>query len=129
MPDGPLDGAGAWVVVAMAGVFLLIALLFIASPGLGAAVFGIPTGEEGGLGYVRAVALRDLALGLYLLGLLRFSTRRAIGIVLAATVVIPLGDLLLILAWRSLSSPGHLLLHAVSGASCAAVSFWLLRPR
>jgi hypothetical protein len=129
MPDGPLRGAGAWVVVAMAGVFLLIALLFIASPGLGAAVFGIPTTEEGGLGYVQAVALRDLALALYLLGLLRFSTRRAIGILLAATVVIPLGDLLLILARQGLSSPGHLLLHGISGGVCAAVAFWLLRPR
>jgi hypothetical protein len=127
LPDRALRGVSAWVVLAMAGVFLLIAVLFAASPALGAAVFGIPATEEGGLVYVRALALRDGALGLYLLGLLRFSTRRAVGIVLAATVVIPAGDLLLILEQEGLSSPGHLLLHGVSGASCAMVAFWLLR--
>jgi hypothetical protein len=116
------------MVLAMAGVFLVIAVLFAASPVLGSAVFGIPVTEEGGLFYVRALALRDGALGLYLLGLLRFSTRRAVGIVLAITVVIPVGDLLLVLDQEGLSSPEHLLLHGISGAGCAMVAFWLLRP-
>jgi hypothetical protein len=112
----------------MAGVFLLTAVLFVTSPTLGASVFGIATTEEGGLAYVRAVALRDFALGLYLLGLLRFSTRRAVGIVLAATVVIPAGDLLLIFEQGGLSSPGHLLLHGISGACFAAVALRFLQP-
>jgi hypothetical protein len=123
-----LRGPGAWVVVALAAVFLLIGVLFIASPRTGAGVFGIPAEEAGGLAYVRALALRDLALGLYLLGLLRFSSRRAIGIVLAATVVIPIGDMLLILGREGVKSPGHLLLHGFSGACVAMVALWLLRP-
>ncbi len=126
--DRALRGVGAWVVLAMAGVFLLIAALFVAAPALGAAVFGIPAPDGAGLAYVRAVGLRDLALALYLLGLACFSSRRAVGIVLGATVVVPVGDVLLVLAREGVSSPGHLLLHGLSGACCAAVALWLLRP-
>ena len=129
VPDGrALRGARALVVLAMAGVFLLIAALFVAAPALGAAVFGIPAPDGAGLAYVRAVGLRDLALALYLIGLARFSSRRAAGVVLAATVVLPVGDALLVLAREGPSSPGHLLLHGLSGACCAAVALWLLRP-
>ena len=128
-PQGrALRGAAAGVVLGMAAVFLLIAALFLAAPALGVAVFGIPAPDGAGLAYVRAVGLRDLALGLYLLGLARFSSRRAVGVVLGATVVIPAGDMLLVLARQGLSSPGHLLLHALSGGCCAAVALWLLRP-
>ncbi|MFC7739502.1 DUF4267 domain-containing protein [Roseomonas sp. GCM10028921] len=122
-----LRGAGAWVVLALAGVFLLIGVLFVAAPQTGAAVFGILTEETAGLAYVRALALRDVALGLYLLGLLRFSSRRAIGVVLAATVVIPAGDMLLVFGSHGLASPGHLLLHGFSGVVVATVALWLLR--
>jgi hypothetical protein len=48
--------------------------------------------------------------------------------VLAATVIIPAGDLLLILGREGLSSAEHLLLHGVSGLSYSIVPFWLLRP-
>ena len=123
-----LRGARSLVVLAMAGVFLLIAALFVAAPVLGAAVFGVPAPDGAGLAYVRAVGLRDLALGLYLLGLALFSSRRAVGVVLAATVVIPVGDMLVVLMQEGLSSPGHLLLHGLSGGCCAAVALWLLRP-
>lgn len=123
-----LRGAAASVVLAMGGVFLLIAALFVAAPALGATVFGIPAPDGAGLAYVRALGLRDLALGLYLIGLAVFSSRRAAGIVLAATLVVPAGDMLLVLAWQGLSSPGHLLLHGFSGACAAAVAVWLLRP-
>ena len=123
-----LRGARALVVLGMAGVFLLIAALFVAAPALGAAVFGIPAPDGAGLAYVRALGLRDLALGLYLLGLARFSSRRAVAVVLGATVVIPVGDMLLVFVWEGLSSPGHLLLHGLTGGCCAAVALWLLRP-
>jgi hypothetical protein len=126
--DRALRGAAAWAVLAMAAVFLLIAALFVAVPALGAAVFGIPAPDGAGLAYVRALGLRDLALGLYLLGLVRFASRRAVGIVLGATVVIPAGDMLLVLTQDGLSSPGHLLLHGLSGACSASLALWLLRP-
>jgi hypothetical protein len=128
VPHEVLRGRGALVVLALAVAFLLIDVLFIASPRTGAGVFGIPAEEAAGLAYVQALALRDLALGLYLLGLLRFSSRRAIGIVLAATVVIPVGDMLLILSREGMASPRHLLLHGFSGGCVAMVALWLLRP-
>ena len=125
---GALRGAAAWAVTAMATVFLLVAALFVAAPELGAAVFGIPAPDGAGLAYVRAVGLRDFAFGLYLLGLARCTSRRAVGIVLGLTVVIPAGYVLLVLAWEGLSSPGHLLLHGTSGVCAAGIALWLLRP-
>jgi Domain of unknown function (DUF4267) len=119
--------SAAWVVLGMAGVFLLLGLAFIADPELGATIFGIPAAEATGRSYVRALGLRDLALGLYLIGLTCFASRRAVGIVLGATLVIPAGDLLLILVQRGLSSPSHLLLHGLSALVIAAVALWLLR--
>lgn len=124
--EGPGRARGllAWGVASMACVFLLIGLAFIASPALGAAVFGIPAPDETAHAYVQALALRDLALGLYLLGLLRFASRRALGIVLAATVVIPLGDVLLVLAWTGWT--GSLLLHGASAGATALLALGLL---
>lgn len=121
-------GPAAWIVAAMGLLFLLIGIVFIVIPAQGAALFGIPAREAAAQAYVRALVLRDLALGLYLLGLLRFASRRALGIVLAATVVIPLGDMMLILAWRGLSSPLHLLLHGISAGGTGLTALWLLLP-
>jgi len=122
-------GAGrmaAWAVAALAGVFLLIGVVFIADPATGAAIFGIPAPGGEGRSYVQALALRDLALGLYLLGLLRLGSRRALGIVLAATVVIPLGDLWLVGTQEGPFTPWHLLLHGASAAATAGLACWLL---
>jgi hypothetical protein len=92
--------------VAMATVLLLIAALFVVAPVLGVAVFGIPAPDGAGLAYVLALNLRALALGLYLLGLARFSSSRVVGVVLSATMMIPVGDMLLVAAREGLSSRG-----------------------
>ncbi len=41
--------------------------------------------------------------------------------------MIPLGDVLVLLAVRGFSSPGHLLLHLASAGVMAASAAWLLR--
>jgi hypothetical protein len=117
-----------WIVLAPAIGLAGLGLLFIALPRAGAALFGIPAPEEPGLAYLRAIGLRDLAFGLFVLALALFSTARAVGIVLALTVLIPAGDILLVLAERGLSSPGHLLLHGASGLYMALAAVWMLRP-
>lgn len=123
-----LHGAAAWAVLALAGIFLLIGTVFIADPALGAAAFGIPEADGNGLAYVRALSLRDLTLGLYLLGLLCFSSRRSVGIVLGATTAIPIGDMLLVLERKGLSVPQHLLPHGLGAICVATVALWLLWP-
>ncbi len=122
----PLHAASTWLVLALAGVFVLLGLLFIFAPRAGAALFGIAAPEGPGLSYVSAIGLRDLAFGAYLAALTRLSNRRAVGAVMGLTVLIPAGDVVLVLLERGFESPMHLLLHAGSGLVMAAGAFWLL---
>ena len=115
-----------WLVLALSGLFVLLGLLFVFAPRACAALFGIRPTEEAGLAYVSAIGLRDLALGLYLFALSRLSTRRAVGTILAITVLIPIGDVIVVWTERGFDSPGHLLLHAGSALVMAASAAWLL---
>jgi hypothetical protein len=114
------------LVLALAGVFVLLGLLFVFAPRAGAALFGIAAPEGPGLSYVSAIGLRDLAFGAYLAALSRLATRRAVGTVLGLTVIIPVGDVVLVFLERGFESPTHLLLHAGSGLVMAISSLWLL---
>ena len=107
------------LVRALGGVFLLLGLLFVGLPGPASRLFGIPAEDGTALAYVRAIGLRDLALALYLLWLAPSGART----VLAASLVIPAGDLVLVLAGSGLSTPLPLALHALSGLVLAALAF------
>ena len=122
----PLHEPSTWLVLALSGVFVLLGLLFVFTPRIGAALFGIAAPEEPGLSYVSAIGLRDLAFGAYLAALSRLATRRAVGTVLGLTVLIPTGDVILVFLERGFESPKHLLLHAGSGLVMAAGALWLL---
>ncbi|RDI62568.1 DUF4267 domain-containing protein [Microvirga subterranea] len=115
-----------WLVLALSGVFVLLGILFVFLPRAGAALFGIRPSEDAELSYVSAIGLRDLALGFYLFALSRLSTARAVGAILAITVLIPVGDVIIVGMERGFDSPGHLLLHAGSACIMAAGAAWLL---
>jgi len=68
-----------------------------------------------------------LAFGLYLLILSFTAARRTLALIFAATLVIPLGDMLIVAAARGMSSPMHLLLHGLSALVMAGASLWLFR--
>lgn len=105
---------------------VLIGVVFIFKPDWGARIFGVPA-PPGSEPYLIAIGLRDVAFGLYILALALFSSRRAVGFVLALTVLIPLGDILIVAHQRGLSAPGHLMLHAASGTYMIAAALWVLR--
>jgi Domain of unknown function (DUF4267) len=63
-----------WIVIAPAIGLLLLGVVFILSPRLGAAIFGIPAPDGAGQFYLLAIGLRDLAFGLYVAALALFST-------------------------------------------------------
>ena len=105
---------------------MALGAVFIASPRFGAAIFGLPAPDRHGAAWIAVVGLRDLAFGGYVLALALFSTGRAVGLVLGTTVLIPLGDVLVLLAVQGFSSPGHLLLHLASAAVVAAAAAWML---
>jgi hypothetical protein len=120
----PLEAPSTWLVLALSGVFVSLGLLFLFAPRAGAGLFGIPAPPGQSLAYVIAIGLRDLAFGLYLFALTRLASRRAVGMILGITVLIPVGDVVLVAAERGFA-PGHLLLHAASGLVLAAASAWL----
>jgi hypothetical protein len=72
--------------------------------------------------WTAVVGLRDLVLGGYVLALALLSARRAVGIVLGTTVLIPLGNVLVLLAVRGFSSPGHLLPHSAGAGVVVAAA-------
>jgi Domain of unknown function (DUF4267) len=123
----PIRDAAAWPALAPALALVALGVVFIAAPGWGAAVFGLPAPEGSAAAWIGVVGLRDLAFGGYVLVLALFSTRRAVGLVLGTTALIPLGDTAVLLAVRGFSAPGHLLLHLASACVMAAAAAWMLR--
>jgi len=114
-----------WTVLALALVFLALGALFLAAPGAGALIYGIPEPEGPGRTALRAIGARDVALALYLAGLALLATRRAVAIVLAASLVIPACDLALVAgsaAWWQVA------LHLASAFVLALVAAWLGWP-
>src|SRR5215208_552102 len=71
----------------------------------------------GGRGF-RAIGFRDLTLGVYVSALAWWSCRRALSIVLGATVIIPICDLVLL---ASIGFNWHLIVHAASAAYFTAL--------
>ena len=102
----------------------MLGLVFVLAPAPASALFGIPA-SEAAHPYVRALGFRDLALALYLFGLLIWASRRALRIVLGASVLIPACDVVLVASVTGLSHPLSLSLHAGAGACLAGLAFWL----
>ena len=126
-----LRGAWAWIVSGLALVFLALAVFLALRPDWGGELFGITASGADARGYIRAVAIRDLALSLYMLALIRFASRRAVAILLGVTVVIPLCDLALLAVETGRLTPFHAAVHGASALTFAALSlalFWRERP-
>ena len=122
-----LRAPATWPAFALALGLGALGLLFIATPRLGAAIFGLPAPEGEALAYIPVIGLRDLAFAGYILGLLLRPDRGAVAVVLAATLLIPIGDLAVLLAVRGAAAGWHLLPHAAS-AMAVALAWFCARP-
>jgi hypothetical protein len=107
----------------LACMFAGLGILFVFAPAPAARFYGIDTESSSGLLYVRAVGVRDLALASYLFGLTLARQFRALSIVMVSTLVIPIGDILL-LAASGRAQPNHYLLHAASFLCFAGTAWW-----
>ncbi|MCF4125481.1 DUF4267 domain-containing protein [Methylobacterium sp. SyP6R] len=116
-----------WIVLAMALVFLALGGVLLATPALGALIYGVPEPEGIGRTYLRAIGARDAALALHLAGLSLLSTRRAVMIVLAGSLAIPACDLALILS-AGTAAWWQVALHGMSAGVLAVIALWMLAP-
>jgi Domain of unknown function (DUF4267) len=123
----PPSAPSTWLVWCLGFAFIGLGLLFLLAPRAGAALFGLPAPEGDGFGYLPAIGLRDLAFGLYLLILSVTATRRILGLIFAATLVIPIGDIVIVASTRGADAFINLLVHGASAAIMAAASIWLLQ--
>ncbi|PVE24286.1 small membrane hydrophobic protein [Microvirga sp. KLBC 81] len=123
----PKNAPSTWLVWLLGLGFIGLGLLFLLAPPAGAALFGLSAPEGESFGYLPAIGLRDLAFGLYLLILSFTATQRVLGLIFAATIVIPIGDLIIVATARGADGLLNLLLHGVSAAVMAAGSIWLLK--
>jgi hypothetical protein len=109
----------------LSALFLLLGAFCLLAPSAAARFYGLEADAPTALFYVRAIGPRDAALALYLFGLALAGLRQALAIVAAATLVIPLGDMLL-LASSGAGTSVHYLLHGAS-LLCFAALAWCSR--
>ena len=104
------------------GLALLLALAIIAigaqyvvSPMTATRSFGLPLPENGAnvAWWLRLKGVRDIASGLILLALMAWGDLRGAGIVLLVAAIIPVGDMLMILAAKG-SARSAFGMHAVT---------------
>jgi hypothetical protein len=119
--------ARLWLVLGLGVIFLLLGVLFIFAPDVGALLFGIEAANDARiLAYIAAIGIRDVALGLMIV-VLGLHSRRATALLLAVAALIPVGDVILVASFGGLGSVPSLLLHAVSGGALGTLSLLLFR--
>jgi hypothetical protein len=109
----------------LGAAFLVLGVGLCIAPGPGAWLFGIEAADRTALAYVRALGFRDIALSFYIFGLLAIGARRALSLVLAASIVIPACDIALVAALSGTTSARSLMLHLAAAMVLVAVALWL----
>jgi len=79
---------------------IAIGTLYVASPTTATRSFGLPLPENGSniAWWLRLKGVRDIVAGLAVLAFMVFGAPREVGIILLVEAIIPIGDMLLILA-------------------------------
>ncbi|WP_342727592.1 DUF4267 domain-containing protein [Bradyrhizobium sp. B097] len=85
---------------------IAIGTLYVASPTTATRSFGLPLPENGPnvAWWLRLKGVRDIAAGLAVLAFMVFGAPREVGIILLVEAIIPIGDMLLILAAKGSTS-------------------------
>jgi len=96
---------------------IAIGTLYVLNPRTATRSFGLPLPESGVniAWWLRLKGVRDIASGLTILAFMAWGTPRGIGIILLVEAIIPVGDMLLILAAKG-STRSALGMHAPTAA-------------
>ena len=114
------------LILGYAATLFAVGLLFLIAPSSGAAIFALPAKAGETLRFINLLGFRDLGLSAGLAVLALQADRRAVGLLLGASAIIPLYDVGFILSQAGFRA-GPLALHAGSGACLAGLSAWSLR--
>ena len=84
----------------LAFAIIAIGTQYVASPKTATRSFGLPLPEEGAniAWWLRLKGVRDIASGLVVLAFMAWGDPRGVGIILFVDAIIPIGDMLLVLA-------------------------------
>lgn len=111
--DMHLLALGIAAVVALG--IIVIGALYVSRPGAAVRGFGLPLPEDGPnvAGWLRLKGVRDIASGLVVLAMMVWGGPRMAGISLLVEALIPIGDMLVILAAKG-STKSALGVHGVT---------------
>jgi hypothetical protein len=95
-----------WLALGMASLLAIgiiaIGAQWVVSPRAAARIFGLPLPEEGAniAWWLRPKGVRDIVSGLVVLAFMASGDPRGVGIILLVEAIIPVGDMLLVLAGK-----------------------------
>lgn len=101
-----------WLCAALALGILFFGLLALIAPRFGSAIFGMPVAAADALSWVRLAAVRDIALGLFLIAVLALKQDRTAGILILLAIVVPVTDATTVFLRNG--PDYHILIHSAS---------------
>ena len=121
-----MHGIGIVLAVLLALAIIVIGALYLVSPRAAASGFGLPLPEDGPniAWWLRLKGVRDLVSGLLVLALMAWSGLRPVGLILFVYSLIPIGDLLMILAAKG-STKRAFGVHGVTASLMILAAFLL----
>ena len=106
--------------------FVAVGIGALAAPGASSKQYGLATAEPKALAFVRAVGVRDLVLGIIVLGLVLARDRGALALVLAVSILAAIGDAAAVFSARRDAGVRDVTIH-IGGAVALAVAWALVR--
>jgi hypothetical protein len=118
-----------WITLILALGIIFIGLRFILQPYDGAVGYGIPFSNEHDAAYGKIKGIRDIFSGIVLLPLLFMRMRNATAWVFTMSILVPVGDYLVVYTTNGAGDLEHLLIHGITASVMVVNSFLLFRTK
>jgi len=120
-----IRSASYWITLILALGIIFIGIRFILYPQVGAIGYGIRFQDVADTAYGKVKGIRDVFSGLVMLVLLIARMRKATALAFTMSIVVPLGDFLVVLSANGAGDMEHLLIHGITALIMAVNSFLL----